>query len=299
MRAFRIALRHHFRGLDEREGLLIRGPSGWGEFSPFSDYRLGMRARWLSCAHEAAYGSWPPAVRDRVPVNVTVPAVPPNEAARIVATSGCLTAKVKVGDDHDEARLETVRDALGPHGRIRIDVNGAWEVDEAVRRIRRLARYELEYVEQPVATLEEMASLRRLIDVPLAADESIREAEDPRRVNLSEAADVAVLKVSPLGGIRAALEVADAVGVPVVVSSALETSVGIAAGMALAAALPELPYACGLATAALLEGDVVSESLLPIAGEIEVRRPAVDDDAIARFEIPAEPWVRLVQETSR
>lgn len=299
MRAFRIPLRHRFRNLDEREGLLIRGPAGWGEFSPFSDYRSDMRARWLACALEAAHGFWPPAVRDRVAVNVTVPAVAPDVAARLVAASGCLTAKVKVGDDHDEARLEAVRDALGPRGHIRIDVNGAWDVDDAVRRIRRLARYELEYVEQPVATLEEMALLRRRVDVPLAADESIREAEDPRRVDLSEAADVAVLKVSPLGGVSAALEVAGAVGLPVVVSSALETSIGIAAGIALAAALPELPYACGLATAALLEGDVVAEPLLPIAGEIEVRRPAVDDVAIARYEIPSEPWVRLVQETSR
>jgi O-succinylbenzoate synthase len=218
-------------------------------------------------------------------VNTTVPAVASDRAYALTAASGCRTAKVKVGDAGDEARVEAVRDALGPDGRIRLDVNGAWDVDEAVRRIRVLRRYGLEYVEQPVPTLEEMARLRRLVDVPLAADESVRLAADPRRVPLRGAADVVVLKVQPLGGVWAALEVAEASGLPAVVSSAVETSVGIAAGLALAAALPELPFACGLGTVPLLEGDVVATPLLPVAGELELRRPPVDDDALAAFEL--------------
>ena len=172
------------------------------------------------------------------------------------ASAGCRTAKVKVAEpgqpeSADVERVAAVRDALGPGGRIRVDANGAWDVDTAVRRTRELDRAAggLEYVEQPCATVEELAAVRRQVDVPVAADESIRRAEDPLRVARLEAADVAVLKVQPIGGVAACLRVAEQIGLPVVVSSALETSVGIAAGLALAAALPELPYACGLATA--------------------------------------------------
>jgi O-succinylbenzoate synthase len=188
------------------------------------------------------------------------------------------------GEGDDLARVEAVRDALGPGGRVRVDVNGAWDVDTAARMIRRLDRFDLEYVEQPCATLEELARVRCRVDVPVAADESIRRAEDPLRVRAAEAADVAVLKVQPLGGVRNALRVAEACGLPVVVSSAVETSVGLAAGAALAAALPDLPYACGLATLSLLEGDVVSDPLVPVDGAIEVRRPRVEEDALRRHE---------------
>ena len=166
-----------------------------------------------------------------------------------------------------------MRDALGPEGRIRVDANGAWSVSEAVAAVRRLDRAAggLEYVEQPCASVEELAVVRRAVDVPIAADESIRRAADPYRVRDLEAADIAVLKVQPLGGVRACLRIAEDIGLPVVVSSALETSVGIAAGVALAAALPELPYACGLATVRLLEDDVVTEPLLPVDGVLPVR----------------------------
>ena len=166
-----------------------------------------------------------------------------------------------------------MRDALGPGGRIRVDANGAWSVSEAVAAVRRLERAAggLEYVEQPCASVEELAVVRRAVDVPIAADESIRRAADPYRVRDLEAADIAVLKVQPLGGVRACLRIAEDIGLPVVVSSALETSVGIAAGVALAAALPELPYACGLATVRLLEDDVATEPLLPVDGVLPVR----------------------------
>ena len=168
--------------------------------------------------------------------------------------------------------------ALDPGGRVRIDANAAWDVDTAVRRIRALdsASGGLEYAEQPCVTLEELRAVRRRVDVPIAADESIRRAEDPLQVRLAGAADIAVLKVGPLGGVRAALEIAERCGLPVVVSSAVETSVGLAAGVALAAALPDLPYACGLATVALLATDVVAQPLVPIDGALPVRRPVPD-----------------------
>ena len=283
-RTFRVPLRVPFRGVTERSGLLVRGPRGWGEFSPFPEYRPSVTRPWRAAAVEAATRAWPPPVRDSIPVNAIVPAVDAERAHEMTLASGCTTVKVKVAEGDDEARVEAVRDALGPQGRIRVDVNGAWDVDTAAARIAALSRYDLEYVEQPVATLEEMAELRRRVDVPLAADESVRTADDPLRVKGLEAADVVVLKVQPLGGVWRCLEVAEAAGLPAVVSSAVETSVGLAAGVALAAARPELPYACGLGTMSLLEGDVVRDPLTPVGGELAVRRPEVDEDALRPFE---------------
>ncbi|WP_300400758.1 o-succinylbenzoate synthase [uncultured Nocardioides sp.] len=279
-----------FRGITVREGVLLEGPGGWGEWSPFLEYDPAVAEPWLRCAEEAAAGDWPAPLRDRVPVNVTVPAVGPERAHDIVARSGCRTAKVKVaepgqGETEDEARLEAVRDALGPDGLVRIDVNGLWDVDTALRRLPVLDRAAggLEYVEQPVAQVEDLAVVRRRQHVPVAADESIRRAADPYRVRDLEAADVAVLKVQPLGGVRACLRIAEDIGLPVVVSSALETSIGIAAGVALAASLPALPHACGLATVALLTDDLAAEPLLPVDGALPVGRPTVDPAAFDRL----------------
>jgi o-succinylbenzoate synthase len=276
-----VPMRTRFRGIDVRDGVLVRGPAGWGEFSPFWDYDVAESRRWWAAAVEAACAGWPAPVRDAVPVNVTVPAVDPERAHALVTASGCRTAKVKVAEPgqtpaDDLARVEAVRDALGPGGAIRFDVNAAWDVDTAAARIRELDRVGLEYVEQPCATLAELVELRRRIDVRVAADEVVRRSADPLRVDLREACDVVVLKVQPLGGVRAALRVAEAHGLPCVVSSALESSVGIAAGVALAAALPELPFACGLATVALFTADVTGEPLLPVDGVLPVR-PVVPD----------------------
>jgi o-succinylbenzoate synthase len=295
LRAFAIPMRTKFRGITVREGALIEGPAGWGEFSPFAEYGPRESARWLASAIESATVPWPEPARDRVPVNVTVPAVDPDRARGIVAASGCRTAKVKVAERgqaeaEDIERVAAVRDALGPDGRIRVDANGAWSVGQATRMLRQLGRYSLEYAEQPCATLAELAELRRHTDIPVAADESIRKAEDPLRVRAAGAADIVMVKVQPLGGVRAALRVAQACGLPVVVSSAVDTSVGLAAGVALAAALPELPYACGLATMALLDGDVTSAPLAESGGELPVRRPAVDPGELARWETDPEPW---------
>ena len=300
---YAIPLRTRFRGIDVREGMLLRGDAGWGEFSPFLEYDADTARPWLAAAREAAEVGWPEPVRDRVPVNVTVPACGPDQARAIVAGSqGCRTAKVKVAEPgqglaEDQARLEAVRDALGPGGLVRIDANGAWSTEEAVHRIPVLDRAAggLEYVEQPVAAVEDLARVRRRVAVPIAADESIRRAEDPYRVRDLHAADVAVLKVQPLGGVRACLRIAEEIGLPVVVSSALETSVGIAAGVALAAALPELPHACGLATVQLLAGDVVVDRLLPVDGALPVRRPDASPELLDRWAASADRRARWLE----
>jgi len=281
LRPFRVPMRQRFRGVEERTGVLLQGPAGWGEFSPFPEYGPAYASRWLAAAIEAATQPFPTAVRERIPVNTTVPAVDPDAAHRLVARSGCRTAKVKVAEPGQELaadvdRVAAVRAALGPAGAIRVDANAAWDVETAVLSITRLDRAAggLEYVEQPCRSLPELAEVRRRVDVPLAADESVRTADDPLRIAGLDAADVIVIKVQPLGGVSRALEVVTAAGLPAVVSSALETSVGLAAGAALAAALPELPYACGLGTATLLTSDVSDRPLAPADGELEVRRVA-------------------------
>ena len=295
VRAFAIPMRTRFRGITVREGALIEGPGGWGEFSPFPEYGPRECARWLACALEAAAGAWPEPARDRVGVNVTVPAVAPQRAREIVAGSGCRTAKVKVAeagqaDSDDIARVAAVRDALGADGRIRVDANGAWDVARAETMLRALSAFGLEYAEQPCASLAELAELRQRVDVPVAADESIRRAEDPLAVRAAGAADIVVLKAQPLGGVRAALQVAKACGLPVVVSSAVESSVGLAAGVALAGALPELHYDCGLATLSLLAGDVTAEPLAAQDGMLPVRAAAADPGQLSAWEADPAPW---------
>jgi len=298
-RVYAIPMATRFRGITVREGMLIEGPAGWGEFSPFVEYDDRECASWLATAIEQCTVGWPAPVRDRVPINCTVPAVGPARAHEVVARSGCGTAKVKVADHagslaEDLARVEAVRDALGPGGAIRVDANGGWDVDTAVDRIRRLDRAAggLEYVEQPCRTIEELAAVRRRVEVRIAADESIRRAEDPLRVALAGAADLAVIKCTPLGGVRRALRVAEAAGLPCVVSSALETSVGLAAQLALAGALPELDFACGLGTLSLLGGDVVADadSLRPVGGHLTVRRtPPTPNPRLLNAHEPADP----------
>ncbi|GEL96383.1 o-succinylbenzoate synthase [Cellulomonas composti] len=302
-----VPLRSRFRGLTVRDGVLVRGDAGWAEFSPFWDYDDEESASWWRATREAADEGWPAPVRDRVPVNVTVPAVDAATARRIVlASGGCRTAKVKVAEpgqslSDEVARLEAVRDALGPGGAVRVDANAAWDVDEAVRRLAVLDRAAggLEYAEQPVPTVEDLAALRRRTHVPIAADESIRRAADPLAVARAGAADLVVLKVQPLGGVRACLELAERIGLPVVVSSALESSVGLAAGVALAAALPELPYACGLGTGRLLAADVTLDPLLPVDGALPVRAVVPDEAALAAAVAPDDVAARWRERVRR
>jgi O-succinylbenzoate synthase len=305
---FSLQMTTRFRGVASREGALIFGPVGVGEFSPFWDYGADESAVWLSAALEAADEGFPSPRRDLIPVNCTVPAVDPAAAAATVRRSGgCQTAKVKVAEpgqslDDDVARVAAVREALGEYGRIRVDANGAWSVSAAAEALAELAAYGLEYAEQPVATIEEMRELRRRIEIPVAADESIRRSDDPLRVSALEAADIAVLKVQPLGGVRACLRVAEAIALPVVVSSALESSVGLAGGLALAAALDDLPYACGLATTSLLADDLVGGAAGVVDGCMAVRAPRIDEAAIDRNRADADTerrWLRRVADCER
>ncbi|MGJ9413268.1 o-succinylbenzoate synthase [Aeromicrobium sp. CF4.19] len=304
---FSIPMPMRFRGIERREGVLLEGSAGWAEFSPFLDYDTAECLPWLRAALDSASRPWPEPRREQVPVNCTVPAVDPDVARDIVERSGCRTAKVKVaepGQDltHDLARVAAVREAIGPDGHVRVDANGGWTLEEAERAVTALdAAVGLEYVEQPCAAVEDLAALRRRVAVKVAADESIRRADDPYRVRDLEAADIAVLKVQPLGGVHACLRIAEQIELPVVVSSAVETSIGLAAGLALAAALPDLPHACGLATTSLLDADVVARPLVPVGGLLPAGRLAIDPDALAGVAPPpatVERWHHRLAEVT-
>lgn len=294
----RLPLRTRFRGLTEREVALVRGPRGWGEFAPFVEYGPEEASRWLAATIEAAWTGWPEPVRDAVPVNATVPAVPATEVPEILARyDGCTTAKVKVAEAgqreaDDVDRVAAVRDAMGEHGRIRVDANGGWSLTQAHDMLAALAPFGLEYAEQPCADVRDLARLRVElalggVDVPVAADESIRKAEDPLEVARLRAADLVVVKVAPLGGVTRALEVVADCGLPAVVSSAIDSSVGLRAGVALAAALPSLEHACGLGTASLLGEDVTAAPLRPQGGALPVRPVEVDPDRLTAHAAPA------------
>ena len=309
---FALPLRRRFRGATSREGMLIRGPQGWGEFAPFDDYSDAAAARWLASAVEAAFGGWPPARRLSVPVNAIIPAVDSGDAAALareaVLGHGCRTVKIKVGDPDladDEARVAGVRDVLDTIlgrglGSIRIDANGAWDVARATTAMRRLGAYGIEYVEQPCRTAAELLELRRLMDVPIAVDEILRTADNPGAIRVAEYADVAVVKPAPLGGVAAALRVIESLDVPVVVSGSMDSSVGLDVAVATAGALEHLPYDCGFGTGALLAEDLVEATRIPIFGELLVARtmPALPSLVAARDRLSddrARFWrVRLV-----
>jgi o-succinylbenzoate synthase len=268
-----LPMRVRFRGITTRELALIEGPAGWGEFGAFGEYGPPEAAHWLAAGIEAAYRPPPPLRRDRVPINATVPAVAAAEVGEVLARfPGAATAKVKVAEAgqtlaDDVERVNAVR-ALVPT--VRVDANGGWSVEQAVRAASALtADGPLEYLEQPCATVGELAELRRRIDVPIAADESIRKADDPLAVVRARAADIAVLKVAPLGGISALLDIAAQIDIPVVVSSALDSAVGMAAGLFAAAALPQLRHACGLGTGRLFTEDV-ADAAAPVDGFLPV-----------------------------
>lgn len=298
---FALPMRRTFRGLDVREGMLIKGPSGWGEFAPFDDYSPLAASRWLECAIEAAYGQWPTPVRESVPVNAIIPEVSADDAAGLtreaIRSFGCTTIKIKVGGTlaDDEARVASVRDALDAvlgrgQGAIRIDANAAWSVDQAAKALGRLSQYGLEYVEQPCPTADDLRALRSRIDVRIAADESIRRSDDPGAVRVGEFADVAILKAPPLGGARAVVELAEGLDVPVVMSGALDSATGLDSGVAAAAALSDLPFACGFGTGGLFVADVTEQPRVPIDGALTIGRTPPDLPSLlaARDRISAE-----------
>ncbi|GAA4756240.1 o-succinylbenzoate synthase [Amnibacterium soli] len=295
LRVVALPLVTRFRGITVREAALFEGPEGWTEFAPFAEYDDAEAARWLAAGIAFGWSPTPVLHRTSVRVNATVPALPAAEVPGVLARfPGCRTAKVKVAEPgstlaDDVARVRAVREALGPEGRVRIDANAAWNVDEAEHALRALSPMDLEYVEQPCASVEELAELRARIEdlgIPIAADESIRRATDPDAA--AAVVDVVIVKAAPLGGIGAATELVRRLGRPAVVSSALDTSVGLAMGAHLAAALPELPYDCGLGTAALLAADVVDEPLRPVDGAIPVRRVAPSAALLDRWAADAD-----------
>lgn len=296
-----------------REGMLLHGPSGWGEFAPFGDYDDVRAARWLRCAIEAAYGSWPKPRHEAIAVNAIIPAVSSADAATLardaVLVHGCTTVKVKVGTGlaEDEARVAAIRDVLTTStraGRIRLDANGAWTVDDAATALRRLGAYGIEYVEQPCADLDALRELRGRIDIPIAVDEPLRWADDPMDPALhramSEVADIAIIKAAPIGGVASGLELADAlmsVGLGIVVSGSLDSSIGLASGIALADASSRETGASGLGTGTLLAADLIRQPIVPRAGMVPVVRsapdPALLQEARERVADPAAWQVRL------
>ena len=300
-----VPLRVRFRGLDVREVALLRGPVGWGEFGAFAEYDDAEASWWLASALEAGWTGWPQPVRPRVPVNATVPSVEADRVEEVLAEfDGCTTAKVKVAERgqalaDDVARVERVRSVMGPDAKIRVDANGAWSVAEAIEALTAMAPVGLQYAEQPCADLSSLAAVRaglreRGNGTRIAADESIRKATDPFEASASGAIDVAVLKVPPLGGVARTLAVARVLAerhdVDVVVSSALDTSVGMAAGVAAAAALPSLDLACGLGTVGLLAADVTGTPLLSDGGTLPVGAVDADPALLAELAAPLDRY---------
>jgi O-succinylbenzoate synthase len=269
LRVVTLPTRTNFRGVTYREVALMHGPHGWGEFSPFLEYDDIECAPWLASAIEAATVARPARFRDAIAVNGTIPEINDQKVLEDLVTryEGVKTFKVKVGSNlsEDIARIARVR-TLAPKAAIRVDVNGLWSVDEALTNL--YAYYEeigsLEYVEQPCATIEELRELKSKIKIPLriTADEVIRKAPDPFKVDLTDAADIVMLKVQPLGGIQRSLEIASYYGLPVVVSSALESAIGIEYGLELAASISDLTFDCGLATGSLLARDVAAHQIV-------------------------------------
>jgi O-succinylbenzoate synthase len=304
MQVVALPLKSRFRGITEREVALFEGPAGWGEFAPFLEYDDAESSNWLLSAIDAATNPAPMAYRGFIKVNATLPAL--NNAKEIKellqSFTGCDTVKIKVGENlgEDIVRIARVR-ALLPKAKLRLDVNGAWSVDQALINLYEI--YEevgpLEYIEQPCATLTELRQLKEklVIDFKITGDEVIRKAKDPFVIDLQGAVDVLMLKVAPLGGVTRAREIGAHHNLPMVVSSALDSAVGIGYGLQLAASLPSLDYACGLATGQLLSADVAD---MPLEnGELAVRSISPDADLLAKYAVPVERLTWWKERTKR
>ncbi|MBB2994109.1 o-succinylbenzoate synthase [Paeniglutamicibacter cryotolerans] len=303
-----LPMRVKFRGVLEREVMIFEGPVGFSEFSPFLEYGPDEASAWLAAAIEAGWEGFPEPVRDAVPVNATVPAVSVDGVHSVLANYDAThTVKVKVaerGQDlaADVARVAEVRRLL-PDAAIRIDANEGWNHEQALAALEALAPYCLQYAEQPVAGIGGLRRLRlevarRGLGVLIAADESVRKESDPIAVARQDAADLIVVKAQPLGGVRRALDIVTRAGLPAVVSSALDSSVGLRMGAALAAALPELPFACGLGTGSLLAADVTTDPYTAVDGELDLREVIADPELLERHAALAERvdwWMRRLR----
>jgi O-succinylbenzoate synthase len=297
-----LPMRVRFRGITAREVALIDGPAGWGEFGAFVEYEPAEAVHWLASGIDTAYNPLPEVQRDRIPINATVPAVVADDVAQVLARfPGARTAKVKVAEPgqtlaDDVARVNAVRAVIPT---VRVDANGGWSVEEAVAAAHALtADGPLEYLEQPCRTVPELADVRRRINVPVAADESIRKAADPLHVVRAGAADIAVLKVAPLGGVRAMLDIAAHIDIPVVVSSALDPAVGIGVGRVAAGCLRRLEHACGLGTGSLFVDDVAATPA-PVDGYLTAAAMTPDPARLAALAAPPDRrqwWIERIRD---
>ena len=287
----------NFRGISVREVALIQGEYGWGEFSPFLEYDDAESALWLACAIEAATVPKPQLYRTHVAVNGTIPALNNEEDLERIVDSfpGVKTFKVKVGTDvsDDLHRLDVIR-TLRPNAAIRLDVNGLWSVDEAEMFLNSVG--EIEYVEQPCATIEELRELKQRVDVKIVGDEVLRKSANPFDVDLDGALDYLMLKVQPLGGIKRAHQLAEHHNLPVVVSSALESAVGINYGLMLAASFEEMRFDCGLGTGALLAKNVAE--LPMVDGQIAISDVIPNFDGLDVSAERFEWWKNRIMRTS-
>ena len=298
-----IPLKTKFRGIDHREVALFRGDEGWSEFSPFLEYERIEASTWLRAALEAAYKPWPKQYRTNIPINATLPNVPVDKVPDILqAFDGCTTVKIKVDDFEVGAELvEATLDYL-PDASIRLDVNEGWTLEEALLH---LYDYNLrfgnvfEYIEQPCKSLEDLKKLKREIPFKIAVDESIRKNLNSEMEVLDQYADIAILKWAPVGGFDAAHQLASRIGLPVVISSALETGVGISHNLAMAASFPNLDYACGLGTVSLFESDICQPSFTPHSGFMEVRRSEPVPALLSKYQasqVRVEWWRNRINE---
>jgi len=294
--AFSVPLAMSFRSSENREGVVFKGPSGWGEFAPFPEYDDVIAGRWLAGALEMAFGKFPELVRDVVPVNAIIPATDEMTAyemvERSINRSGISTVKVKVAQPgqslaDDVARVRAVRSALSSNGisdgKIRIDVNGGWSLERAQKDLNTLvdAANGLDYVEQPCSSLSDLKKLRTQTDVRIAVDEGLRLAAEFDVLEIRDAADVLIVKSLPLGGVVQSLRLIDRIDLPVVVSGSMDTSVGLASSLFLAASVKELYGACGVGTGPLLALDLVHTTKLADNGVMKVERTNPDLDCLA------------------
>jgi len=281
-----------FRGINIREAFLFRGPQGWSEFAPFIEYNAAESARWLEAAIEGAYKPWPELKRKSIPINATLPRIPADQVAKFLNNyPGCTTIKMKVNDfESDADRLEAVLDFL-PDAKVRLDVNAGWSLSQARQYLHDYFMrfgHIFEYIEQPCESLEDLATLKSEVPMKIAVDESIRKFIGSDFSSLSEIADVAILKWAPSGGIAATHKLISEIGLPTVISSAIDTGIGISHGLALAASLDSLEYACGLGTTALLVEDIALPLMRPIAGVMDVVRAEPNPEALAKYQASAE-----------
>jgi len=281
-----------FRGINIREAFIFRGPHGWSEFAPFVEYQAPEAAHWMQAALEGAYRPWPELKRSTISINATLPRIKPEAVKSFLPNyPGCTTIKMKVNDfESDADRLEAVLDEI-PAAKIRLDVNGAWNLSEARKYLHEyFLRFGnvFEYIEQPCESLEDLAVLKSEVPMKIAVDESIRKFIGSDFSSTSEFADIAIMKWAPSGGIAASRKIIADIGLPVVISSAIDTGIGISHGLALAASLASLNYSCGLGTTALLVEDIVQPSPRPINGEIEVQKVVPSQELLAKYQATPE-----------